>query len=256
MDRWITVDRKPEVRMKYVERAPVAELSAVAEAEWLVEGVPGERMRILADARTDLIALDNRASQILFNGPMTRAEVTDLIAPRTIGLRLRPGVIAEVAPSLRLEQLRDTELVITNPCPGHSEEDGLHRFATHLLEAGRFRSHPVVDEILHQIASQPNGGTLAAAMKAAPASERTIQRLFKEYVGLTPQQTVGVIRQNNVGRALRSRIGGLAELAHDHGYSDQPHLTRDFTRRAGLPPGRYAREIQFDGIVQDHQPSP
>jgi AraC-like DNA-binding protein len=60
-----------------------------------------------------------------------------------------------------------------------------------------------------------------------------------------------VIRQNDVGRVLRSGGGGLATLAHDHGYADQSHLTRDFTRIAGLPPGRFAHELRSGGIVQD-----
>lgn len=239
--------------MRYIERAPAENLSTVVEAEWVVEGIPGERMRILADACTDLIALDAHAGQILLNGPMTKAEVTELLTPRTVGLRLRPGVLAEVTPSLSLHQLRNSETIVTNPHPGRTEENGLRRFATHLLTTAMLRSNPIIDAILSQLGARPNASTLTTAMKAAPASERTIQRLFLEYVGLTPQQTVGVIRQNNVGRALRTRIGSLAELTHDHGYADQSHLTREFSRLAGLPPGKYAHEVRLDGIVQDDQ---
>ncbi|MCI0159422.1 helix-turn-helix domain-containing protein [Leifsonia shinshuensis] len=237
--------------IRYAESAPPPDLSAVVEAEWRVEGIPGERVRILADACTDLIALGPGAREILFNGPMAVADITELQVPVTFGLRFRPGILAEVVPSLRLSEMRDKEVIVANPIAASSEIDGLRAFARHLIATDRLKTNPVVDAILEMLADRPDSRTLMVAMAAAPASERTIQRFFLEFVGLTPQQTVGVIRQNNVGRALRTRIGGLAELANAHGYADQSHLTRDFTRLAGLPPGRYAREVAFDGFVQD-----
>ena len=43
--------------------------------------------------------------------------------------------------------------------------------------------------------------------------------------------------------AERARHGPVdwATLAAELGYSDQSHLTRDFTRALGMPPERYAR---------------
>ncbi|GGB64488.1 hypothetical protein GCM10011505_51070 [Tistrella bauzanensis] len=50
-------------------------------------------------------------------------------------------------------------------------------------------------------------------------------------------------------------ILGLADLAAAAGYADQPHMTRDCRRLAGLPPARLLAEL---GIIlpvrklQDH----
>jgi AraC-like DNA-binding protein len=237
--------------VRYVEVAPPADLSPVLEALWQVEGTPGERIRVLADACTDLIALDEHASSVLFNGPMTVAEVSELRVPVTSGLRFRPGVVAEVVPNLRLDDVRDSEIRTLNPCPGEDATAGLVNLARCLLKAGRIRRNPVVEEVLAAFAEQGPGTRLSEVYRSAAASESTILRLFHEYVGLSPRQTLKVLRQNNVGRALRTRIGTIAELAAEHGYADQAHLTREFGALAGLPPGRFVKEINADGIVQD-----
>jgi AraC-like DNA-binding protein len=58
-------------------------------------------------------------------------------------------------------------------------------------------------------------------------------------VGLAPKRWVRVARFNAAAQSLavpdRRR---LADLAHDHGYADQAHLTREFGALAGVPPSR------------------
>jgi len=71
---------------------------------------------------------------------------------------------------------------------------------------------------------------------------RRAQRLFNEYVGVGPKW---VIRRYRLHDAAARATGGddldLVRLAADLGYSDQAHLTRDFTAMVGVPPARYAR---------------
>ncbi len=72
--------------------------------------------------------------------------------------------------------------------------------------------------------------------------ERRLQRLFAEYVGVSPKW---VIRRARLLEAARRADAGdvvdWAALALDLGYADQAHLTRDFTATLGVPPARYAR---------------
>jgi AraC-like DNA-binding protein len=71
--------------------------------------------------------------------------------------------------------------------------------------------------------------------------ERRLQRLFAEYVGVSPKW---VIRRARLHEAARFADAGgdvdWATLATDLGYSDQAHLTREFTATLGMPPSRYA----------------
>jgi AraC-like DNA-binding protein len=70
--------------------------------------------------------------------------------------------------------------------------------------------------------------------------ERKLQRLFSEYVGVSPKWVMRRARLHEA--ALRASSGEAvdwATLAKDLGYADQSHLTRDFTATIGTPPARY-----------------
>ena len=70
--------------------------------------------------------------------------------------------------------------------------------------------------------------------------QRTLQRLFAEYVGAGPKWVLRRARLQEA--ALRADSGAVdwPLLAADLGYADQAHLSRDFTAVVGQPPTRYA----------------
>ncbi|WP_242393964.1 helix-turn-helix transcriptional regulator [Anaeromyxobacter oryzisoli] len=58
---------------------------------------------------------------------------------------------------------------------------------------------------------------------------RTLERRFRDQLGMTPKRLIRLVRLRHVLGALRSgAFGTLAELALACGYADQPHLIRDF----------------------------
>ncbi len=71
-------------------------------------------------------------------------------------------------------------------------------------------------------------------------SVRSLQRLFGDYVGVSPKW---VMRRARLHEAALRADGGepvdWAALAIDLGYADQAHLTREFTATIGVPPSRY-----------------
>ena len=70
---------------------------------------------------------------------------------------------------------------------------------------------------------------------------RTLQRLFADYVGVSPKWVMRRARLHEAAeRADRGEPVDWAALASDLGYADQAHLTRDFTVTIGVPPSRYA----------------
>jgi AraC-like DNA-binding protein len=72
-------------------------------------------------------------------------------------------------------------------------------------------------------------------------SERRLQRMFTEYVGVSPKWVMR--RARLLEAARRIDVGDAVDwalLAADLGYSDQAHLTRDFTSTLGTSPARYA----------------
>ncbi|NMO02654.1 AraC family transcriptional regulator [Gordonia sp. TBRC 11910] len=83
-------------------------------------------------------------------------------------------------------------------------------------------------------------GQLAAL---AGVTERTLQRMFASFVGVSPAWVIR--RYRLIDAAEHARAGGpvdWAELAVDLGYADQSHLTRDFTATIGISPAAYATQ--------------
>jgi AraC-like DNA-binding protein len=79
---------------------------------------------------------------------------------------------------------------------------------------------------------------------------RTLQRLFADYVGVSPKWVMRRARLHEAAeRADSGEPVDWAALASDLGYADQAHLTRDFTVTIGVPPARYAAATLFAGIV-------
>ncbi|MGK5682899.1 AraC family transcriptional regulator [Actinoplanes sp. URMC 104] len=71
---------------------------------------------------------------------------------------------------------------------------------------------------------------------------RRLQRLFRVHVGVGPKWLIRRYRLHEAAERLTA--GGeldLGRLAGELGYSDQAHLTRDFTALIGAPPARYAQ---------------
>ena len=75
---------------------------------------------------------------------------------------------------------------------------------------------------------------------ASGLTARSLQRLFAEYVGVSPKW---VMRRARLHEAAQRASGGepidWAELAADLGYADQAHLSRDFTATLGVSPTKY-----------------
>lgn len=75
-------------------------------------------------------------------------------------------------------------------------------------------------------------------------SERTLQRLTRRRLGLSPKWLIRRRRLHEaVGRLQRAEVD-LAMLASDLGYTDQAHLTRDFRATTGSTPGQFAARFR------------
>jgi AraC-like DNA-binding protein len=71
-------------------------------------------------------------------------------------------------------------------------------------------------------------------------SERTLQRLVRRRLGLTPKWLIQRRRLQEAAERLRGGGPSLAEVAALLGYADQPHFSRDFARVTGMTPGAFA----------------
>jgi len=72
-------------------------------------------------------------------------------------------------------------------------------------------------------------------------SPRTLQRLFRRYVGVSPKWVLQRYRlQEAAERIAEGRDGDWAATALELGYFDQAHFIRDFKALVGASPAQYA----------------
>lgn len=97
--------------------------------------------------------------------------------------------------------------------------------------------HPAVAAALDHFRQSSD---VRAAVAAAGIAHRRFIDLFREQVGLGPKVFCRVRRfQRAVRLAARRPDRSWADIAAACGYSDQPHLHRDFVAFAGVTPGEY-----------------
>ncbi len=78
-----------------------------------------------------------------------------------------------------------------------------------------------------------------ALLRRHATTGRTLERHFAREVGITPKELIDLTRFKHALRAVGSRgRGSLLNLAIDHGYYDNAHLTREFQRFLGEAPSR------------------
>ena len=82
---------------------------------------------------------------------------------------------------------------------------------------------------------------VADVAAAHGVSARTLQRLFRAHVGVTPKWVLQRYRLHEAAeRIAAGEATDLAALAIDLGYFDQAHFGNDFRRYVGVPPAAYA----------------
>lgn len=80
-------------------------------------------------------------------------------------------------------------------------------------------------------------------LDASFLSQRSMQRHFKEQIGMAPKTYARICRFNRARQFLDQTENPFwPELVHKLGYFDQSHFIRDFRRFAGRSPGAYMEE--------------
>ncbi|MEI2775321.1 MAG: helix-turn-helix domain-containing protein [Tetrasphaera sp.] len=112
----------------------------------------------------------------------------------------------------------------------------------------RRRTAREVSALADAAANKPDLYRVGELAAYAGMSVRTVQRLFSEYAGISPTWMLRRLRLIEAAeRVARGQQARWAEVAADLGYSDQAHLTRDFTAAVGQSPAAYAAaQREFD----------
>jgi AraC-like DNA-binding protein len=123
------------------------------------------------------------------------------------------------------------------------------------IESFLLSLHPAVDEamllavrIAGRIAADREITRVEQLVEELAMSGRQLQRIFREYVGVTPKWVIQRYRLIEAAERLASEpLPDLADLAAELGYADQPHFIRDFRKIVGRAPAEYARQLTAPG---------
>ena len=113
------------------------------------------------------------------------------------------------------------------------------------------RSGIAADSLLFKagLAMSKANGTIPVSLvaEAAHATVRTLERRFKQSSGYSVKDVSGLMRFEQVRNQLWfNPDSNLAGIAHELGYTDQSHLSREFKRYSGTTPAAFARKAKKD----------
>ncbi len=238
----------------FARHAPSPEISAYVEHFWVVTWTdlaePYEQ-RIVSHPTVNMtIAQDfHRIAGVIKGG----FSYTMRGSGRVLGTRFRPGgfrpllggPVSELTDRfVEIGEMYGTagatmvEQVLAEPDP-RAAIGLIERFLLSLAP----EQDPLVEEVAALVAMAEGDVSMTRVDELATLSGRSVrslQRLFRDYVGIGPKWVIRRFRLHEAAERV-SQGFDLARLAAELGYTDQAHLTRDFTAAVGMPPAAYAR---------------
>lgn len=223
--------------------------------EWDIAPGRTSRQLLLAFAACNLVVQQHAVE---LSGPATRVSHQDLAGRGwAVGALLRPAAVAAFTDDPA--KLRDTRLHLELPglraavvrAMGGRDPDQRRQNAVGVFSQWLLDRIPAVgpeallaNAMAELIAGSADVVRVDDAAQQLAVSTRTLQRLAKKYVGLSPSTLIRRRRLQEAAERSRTHPGlGLAEVAAEFGYADQAHLANDFQRFLGFTPGSYRRAV-------------
>ncbi|PYI67864.1 DNA-binding protein [Arthrobacter livingstonensis] len=233
--------------------------------EWDIEPGRTSRQQLIAFPACNLVV---QQDVVELAGPTTRTSHQDLSGRGwAVGALLLPaavpfftgdpGSLRDVRVALDCPELRGpVSAAMGGTNPEGRGENAVTAFSGWLAE--RIPAVPeeglLANAMAELIGSRDDVVRIEDAAERLAVSPRTLQRLAKKYVGLSPS---ALIRRRRLQEAAdRSRTHpelDLAAVAAEFGYADQAHLANDFQRFLEFTPSNYRRSVGRDPRLEPGQ---
>ena len=243
-------------RFVLARHGPPADLAAFVEYFWVVRwdlrGEQPHEQAILPHPNVNLAFESAGAAVFGVDRKIFTRRLSG--AGKALGVRFRPGGFRPFysAPILTLNDRVVPARGIFGPAADRTcevvmaaaSDEAMTAAAAGLLRGASPRPDPAMEQVAGVVAwitADPGLRRVGQLADACGIPERRLQRLFADYVGVSPKWVMRRARLHEA--ALRAESGAgvdWAALAADLGYADQAHLTRDFTATLGIPPAQYA----------------
>ena len=248
---------------------PAPDLADLIERHWVsawdLRGRPPYEVELLPHPAVNLIFGAGPAS---FAGPGTSIFRFPLRDRGSIfGVKLRPGtgepyvrapMVTLVDRSIALEQVLggDVARLDRAVCATENDEARVALVEAHLrahrpdVDAAVADQIRLVGDIVRALLTGDRTARVESVAAEFGLTARTLQRLFRRYVGVAPKQVLLRYRLHEAAdRISTGDVTDWAGFAADMGYADQSHFVRDFTATVERTPTEYARQCAADRLA-------
>jgi AraC-like DNA-binding protein len=252
--------------MQYIETPPVAALTRHLECVWMVRDRPRRKRtpdRVLPDGCPEWIVHIGDPFE-RWSGDRWLVQPTGFFAGTlskpwvlragtrvcTLGIRFKPGAAAALL-NMDLSNAADREIdlaTVLGPAAlalaaavkgQRTTAQRLQAAQDHLVRLcrSRLQIHPRSHAAVRCIVRSKGTVRVAALAAAVGTTRRTLERIFRRELGVSPKQYARIVRLNAVLASLDlEQREQTVQVALDMGYFDQAHLLRDFRALAGRKP--------------------
>lgn len=220
--RWDLRGRAPYVS----QTLPHPSINVVCEdGDTRAWGVQNDRFHRTLEGKSAVFGIKFRPGAFY---PFLRSSVSDL-TDRDVGLDELFGIDSK---ALAKKVLRTTEVVRQIAIIEAMLRERLPPKDANVALIGR---------VIHLLLEETSLQRVEDVCERLGVSERTLQRLFRRYVGVSPKWVIQRIRVHEAAERLsQGRSGDWAQLAVELGYFDQAHFIHDFKALVGKSPAEYA----------------
>lgn len=257
----------PEHLKEYIHAIWTLDLPANSEAppsfRTFAEGTPGLIFQQVKDG--SLFQNDQPLKDLFLYGPATthaRLHATGDL--HIVGIFLRPnalktvfglnaGLLADTCLDAGTLAVREHQLLPEQLVNARSLTDRIGLLASWIkvqAEKNQERRDNMIQYAVSAIAGSKGNVVLKGLQIELQLSERTFERKFKEYIGISPKLFSRICRFQSSLQQLRANdFSKLSDIAFDHDYADQSHFIRSFKEFAGFSPLQYQQ--QPGGLIEN-----
>ena len=162
--------------------------------------------------------------------------------PVTFGVEA--GCVAGAPVDLRQWSAHKSNALMTQLLSSLSEvatRETLDEFISQQIRTNQ-RECEIVRLATDRIMMDPSPDVLNRVQHDLRVSERSLQRIFRKYVGVSPTQYRRICQFQGSFSQLRSgNFENLTDVAFDSGFADQSHFIRSFKEFAATTPDHYLK---------------
>lgn len=212
------------------------------------DGLPG---LIFQENKNSFLDKDNQAlPQLFLYGQTTRYTENKAVRSfRNIGVYFQPAALKSVfgidADELKNRHIDLLELIKTHIADQlldtvsvSQKIELLSSFLLHLAEQTKI----VNKKVDFATAQLQKGVSLPDVQRKLNISERSLERYFKQHIGISPNLFARITRfQSALENIRQMQFDKLTDIAYQNDYFDQSHFIRDFKEFAGTSPRHFIR---------------